>query len=163
MSVPPNIMQAMMNRAPTAGPPGMGAGAPPPSPVQGGIGATSGQPPAAAPLSGPQPKKGLQAAAMTNVHIAVNMLEEALSGFGSESEQGGDILKAISILRKHVAKRDSSDLVPAEILQLARRLPQLGGGTSAQQAIMAQMRKPAPLPGQGPGAGGAQLPTPQAA
>lgn len=102
-------------------------------------GATPAQPPAASPMSGPQEKKGLKAAAQTNVHIAVNMLEEALPAFGSESAEGGKILAALKSLSSLVAKRDSSDLVPAEVLQMVRRLPQMGGGTAAQQAIMKQM------------------------
>lgn len=100
----------------------------------------------AAPLSGPQEKKGLKVAGMTNVHIAVNMLEEALPAFGSESDEGSDILKALSILRKHVGKRDSSDLVPAEVLHMVRRLPQFGGGTDVQKQILQQMRGPQPAP-----------------
>jgi hypothetical protein len=97
-------------------------------------------------MSGPQDKKGLKAAAATNVHIAVNMLEEALPAFGSESSEGGKILAALKSLSSLVSKRDSSDLVPAEILQMVRRMPQMGGGTAAQQAILKQMQQPQPPP-----------------
>jgi hypothetical protein len=106
-----------------------------------------GQAPGAAPMSSPQEKKGVKAAAATNVHIAVNMLEEALPAFGSESAEGGKILAALKSLSSMVAKRDTSDLVPAEILQMVRRMPQMGGGTQVQQQIMKQMQgqgQPAP-------------------
>lgn len=132
-------MQKMMQ----GGSPG-GAGAPAGAPPKPGAeaapgGAPPGQSPAAAPMSKPQDKRGLKAAAQTNIHIAVNMLEEALPAFGSESPEGGKILAALKSLGSMVAKRDSSDLVPAEILQLVKRLPQLGGGTNIQQEIMKQM------------------------
>lgn len=99
-----------------------------------------------APMSGPQDKKGLKAAAATNLHIAVNMLEEALPAFGSESEEGGSILKALNAIRSLVGKRDSSDLVPAELLQMFRRLPQMGGGTTVQQQVQKQMQQKQPAP-----------------
>jgi len=91
-------------------------------------------------MSTPQDKKGLRAAAATNLHIAVNMLEEALPAFGSESPEGQKILKALSTLGGLVGKRDNSDLVPAEVLHMARRLPQMGGGTDVQRAIMKQLQ-----------------------
>ena len=100
-------------------------------------------------MSTPQDKRGVKAVAQTNIHIAVNMLEEALPAFGSESPEGDKILKALKMLGSMVAKKDSSDLVPAEILQMVRRMPQMGGGTSAQQAIMKQLSqaKQQPAPG----------------
>lgn len=117
-----------MTPQPPGGPPGAAAGGEP-----------QPQGPAASPMSKPQDKRGLKAAAQTNVHIAVNMLEEALPAFGSESQEGGKILAALKSLSSMVAKRDASDLVPAEILQLVKRLPQMGGGTNIQQQIMKQM------------------------
>ena len=91
--------------------------------------AWAGRRPAPRRCRAPQDKKGLKAAAATNVHIAVNMLEEALPAFGSESAEGGKILAALKSLSSMVAKRDTSDLqeVPAEILQMVRRMPQMGG------------------------------------
>lgn len=92
-------------------------------------------------MSTPQDKKGLKAAAQVNVHIAVNMLEEALPAFGSESPEGAKILGALKTLSGMIGKRDSSDLVPAEMLHMARRMPQAGGGTDMQRQIMAQMQQ----------------------
>jgi hypothetical protein len=111
-------------------------------------GAPGGGGPAASPMSKPQDKRGLKAAAQTNLHIATNMLEEALPAFGSESPEGGKILSALKILGGLVGKRDTSDLVPAEILQMVKRMPQLGGGTQVQQQIQKLMAqaKPQPVP-----------------
>lgn len=105
-----------------------------------------GGPPRAAPLSQPQNKSGLQAAALTNMHIAVNMLEEALPAFGSESPEGQTILDCLRKLAKHVGKKDTSDLVPAEVMQMVSRLPQMGGGTDVQRKIMQQLQGPQQAP-----------------
>jgi len=140
-----------------------GGGAQPPAapqPPQGGApnmpGAGTNAPkpggPAGAPMSNPQQKEGLKAAAATNVHIAVNMLEEALPAFGSESKEGEAILKALAAVSKLVAKRDSSDLAPAEIRQMVASMPQMGGGTDVQKQILKMMSQPqgAPQPGGAP-------------
>jgi hypothetical protein len=137
MSVPPQLMQQMMAR---------GGGAPggAPQPPGGAPGASAQGPtaPAAAPVSKPQDKKGLKTAAMTNIHIAANMLEEALPAFGSESEEGQKILSALKVIGPLLAKRDSSDLVPAEVLQMVKSLPQMGGGSDVMKQLMQQMQKP---------------------
>jgi hypothetical protein len=78
---------------------------------------------------------------MTNLHIAVTMLEEALPAFGSESEQGAAILSCLSKLSKFVAKKDQSELVPAEVMQMVSSLPQMGGGSQMQQQIMARLKQ----------------------
>lgn len=100
-----------------------------------------GQSPHAAPISMPQEKAGLKEAANTNIHIAVNMLEEALPAFGSESPEGQKIMKALNMLSGMIAKRDSSDLVPAEVQQMVRQLTQVGGGTDIQKQIMQMMQQ----------------------
>src|ERR1700679_753169 len=155
MAVPPEVMQRMMGGGAQGGAAPTPAGASPPGgPEAAGPGGAGGAPPgpspAAAPMSKPQDKRGLKAAAQTNIHIAVNMLEEALPAFGSESPEGAKVIKALNILASMVAKKDTSDLVPAEILQMVRRLPQMGGGTAVQQQIMKQMaqakQQPAPAP-----------------
>ena len=149
------MMQGGGQTPPGAGaqPPGMMPGAGGPDAQEGqGAGATPpGQSPSAAPMSTPQDKRGVKAAAQTNLHIAVNMLEEALPAHGSESKEGSAIIKALNILAPLIAKKDTSDLVPAEILQMVRRLPQMGGGTQVQQQIMKMMQQakqqPAPAAG----------------
>jgi hypothetical protein len=130
--------------APPGGAPPM-PGAPPGAPPGGGN-AQPNQPPNASPMSRPQNKQGLKAAAQTNVHIAINMLEEALPAFGSESKEGKVILEMLKKGSSLMGERDSSDLVPAEILQMVRRLPQMGGGTGVQQQIQKQMQAQQPPP-----------------
>src|ERR1700679_1881381 len=151
MAVPPEVMQRMMGGGAQGGAAPTPAGASPPGRPEaagpgGAGGAPPGQSPAAAPMSKPQDKRGLKAAAQTNIHIAVNMLEEALPAFGSESQEGGKILAALKSLGSLVAKKDTSDLVPAEILQMVKRMPQLGGGTQVQQQIMKMMQQQKPQP-----------------
>lgn len=153
MSVPQELIQKAM----------AGGGAPPPSQMPGAGGpataggaegqpggAPPGQSPAAAPMSSPQDKRGVKTAAHTNVHIAANMLEQALPAFGSESPEGMKVLQALKILGSLIGKKDSSDLVPAEVLQMAKQLPQMGGGTAVQQQIQKMMaqakQQPAPAP-----------------
>jgi hypothetical protein len=139
MSVSPELMTQMMQQR-GAGSAGGASASPPGAGMPPGAGAPQGPgPPAAAPISKPQDKKGLKVAAMTNIHIAANMLEEALPAFGSESQEGQKILSALKVIGPLLAKRDSSDLVPAEILQMVKSLPQMGGGTNVQRQIMQQM------------------------
>lgn len=97
--------------------------------------------PGAAPMASPQPKEGQKEAARVNVHIAMNMLEQALPVFGSESKEGKAILKHLSGLSKDFGKDDASDLVPAEVMQLFKSLPQMGGGTDVQRMLQQQMQQ----------------------
>lgn len=139
MSVPPQVMQQMMaqKQGGAAGAPGQPPGAQPGGmPGQQGV---AGGAPQAAPIAQPQEKSGLKAAAMANVQIAMNMLEEALPAFGTESKEGMKLLDILKGLGKLASKRDSSDLVPAEVLQMVRQLPQMGGGTDVQKMLMQQM------------------------
>jgi hypothetical protein len=141
MSVPPAVLQRMMAQrggaAPATPPPTGGAPGAPGGAIPGG--APGATPPQAAPMAAPQEKAGLKAAAMTNVHIAMNMLEEALPAFGSESKEGQKIMRALTVLGNIAGKRDSGDLVPAQVLQMVRQLPQAGGGTEVQKMLMRQM------------------------
>jgi hypothetical protein len=153
MAVPQAVMQRMMGQGgggPSAGPTAAGA-TPPPGAEAGASGAMGGpgQSPAAAPMSKPQDKRGLKAAAQTNVHMAINLLEEALPRFGSESQEGGKIIAALKTLGTIIAKKDTSDLVPAEIQQLFQQLPQAGGGTQVQQMIRKMMQQQKAQPAQG--------------
>ena len=81
----------------------------------------------------------MKAAAGTNIHIAINMLEEALPAFGAESPEGQKLMKALNILGPMVAKKDNSDLVPAEVRQMVMSMPQMGGGTDVQKMLMQMM------------------------
>ncbi len=112
-----------------------------------------GPKPGGAPMAKPQQKEGRKEAARVNIHIAMNMLEQALPEFGSESEEGKSVIKILGMLANKFGKQDASDLVPAEILQMNRALPQAGGGTEVQRMLQKQM--------QGGGQPQPQLPQPQ--
>ena len=92
-------------------------------------------------MATPQDKDGRKAAALTNVKIAVHMLEEALPIFDSESKEGAKIMSVLKALGPMVAGGDTSDLVPAEVMQMVQNLPQQGGGTDVQRQIMQMMRQ----------------------
>lgn len=72
-----------------------------PQPV--GAGGQPGQPPfGSSPVTQPTPNRGLQAAALSQVALAVRMLEKALPMLGVETEPGKDVMRALPILAKHV-------------------------------------------------------------
>ncbi len=119
--------------------PGGAPGMPPPGPK-----------PGAAPMAKPQEKEGLKEAARVNIHIAMNMLEQSLPVLGSETKEGKSVLKILSMLAKEFGDSDASDLVPAEILQMNKSLPQAGGGTEVQRMLQ-QMQKQGGAPGGQPG------------
>ena len=163
MGVPANLMQQMMKQQ-GGKPPGAPPGAPPPQMGPGSEAART-LPPAAAPFSTPQEKRGQRATAMANVHIALTLLEQAIPDLGSESPEGQMVIKAVQGLTKLAADRDTSDLVPAEIMQMVKQMPQMGGGTPMQQELMRQMaeqRQPKPPQGVPGGAPGGAPPPPGA-
>lgn len=147
MSVPPNLMKQMIAQQ------GAPTGAPTPGPASD---AARTMPPAAAPFATPQEKRGNKATAMANVHIAFTLLQQAIPDLGADTPEGQTIIKAVQSIGKLTTDRDNSDLVPAEIMQMVKQMPQMGGGTPMQQELMRQMaqanqRPPAP-PGGGMGA-----------
>lgn len=136
MSVSPEIMQAN------------GGGKPPPGAPPG---AAPEQPPAAAPMMSPQVPHGAQEDSKVNCLLAQKLLEKALPPFGSGSEEGKAILKAISALAKAFGKQESSteELTPAEKMQMLQGL----AGPGAPP-------KPAGPPGAPPPGAGAAPPQP---
>jgi hypothetical protein len=94
-------------------------------------------PPGAAGMATPQKKAGDEGAARTNIQISMNMLEQALPVFGSESDEGKVILKALTGLANAFGKDKERDLVPAQIMQLLKAEPSLGGG-AMQKAMQPQ-------------------------
>ena len=55
----------------------------------------SSAPPMGAPMSTPEPKMGNREAAMINISMAMDLLEQTLPALGSESEEGQKVLNAI--------------------------------------------------------------------
>ena len=101
-------------------------------------------PPMGSPMSTPEPKLGNKEGALVNIGIVIDMLEQSLPAFGSDSEQGKIVMDTISKLNKMLGgrKAQTNELQQAEIMQLMQTLPQAGGATPEGRA-MAQ----APLPG----------------
>lgn len=145
MSASPEAIQAMLRQGQgQGGAPGAQPAAAPGTPRSG---------PASA-MPQPQEKEGLKEAARVNVHIAMNMLEQALPVFGSETKEGRNILKTLNALAKDFGDSDTSDLHPAEIRQMVGAMPQAGGGSDVQKMLMKSAA--------GGGGGGQPQPQPQA-
>lgn len=108
-------------------------------------------PPSAAPMSTPEPQFGSQESAKVNIGIALDMLEQTLAGFGSESPEGKAVLSAIGSLTKIVGQSPnrSGGLKNAQLLQMMQSLPQGGGGSPELRAMLG-----------GPAGGGAGAPPP---
>lgn len=142
---------AMMQRR--AGGAGAGSGAP--GGMPGGMPGASqgGGGPAASPIPQQQEKAGLKAHAATNLAIAQNMMEQAITAYHPGDKEYKAILKCLNLLEPLASKSDSSDLVPAEVMRMAQGTTQTGGGNEMQQKIMQMMKAQ--------GQPGAQQPAPQ--
>lgn len=88
------------------GAPPVGAGAPPGTPPFG-----------PSPVSLPVPNRGLEAAALARVKVALKILEMAVPALGAETEPGRAVLDAIRSLAKHVPPGSSSPGVETTALQ----------------------------------------------
>ena len=127
-------------------------------------------PPMGAPMMTPEPKMGSREAAIINVGLALDLLEQSLPALGSDSPEGTKVMSAVRsllpMMQGRQAKTDS--LKNAEILQLLQSLPQVGGGTpegramaSAPPIAMPQAGAPPMPPGAGaPPPGGMPMPPP---
>lgn len=147
MSVPADKLMELMRGPKSAGTPAPMPQAPTPM-------TDAETPPIAAPMSTPEPKMGSREAAMINIGMALDLIEQSLPALGSDSEEGKKALDAIRILNGMMGPRKgkTNELQQAEILQMLQSLPQAGGATPEGRAI-AQ----APIPGMPP-AGGAPKP-----
>jgi len=148
MSVPADKLMELM-RGPKS------AGAPSPMPQMPDAPVTDVEtPPMSAPMSTPEPKMGSREAAMINIGMALDLIEQSLPALGSDSEEGRKALDAIRVLNGMMGPRKgkTNELQQAEILQMLQSLPQAGGATPEGRAI-AQ----APIPGMPP-VGGAPTP-----
>ena len=134
--------------------------APPPSP-----------PPMPSPMSTPEPKAGIREAALVNISMALDLIEQSLPALGSETDEGKKALQALGTLTAILGpkKQKASELQSAEILQLLQNLPQAGGGTPGSRAIaggppnLGLMNPPGAPPAGAPPAGmppGGPMPAP---
>ena len=113
-------------------------------------------PPMSSPMSTPEPKMGSKEAAMINLGMAMDLLEQSLPALGSETPEGQKALGAIRTLTGILGarKNKTNELQQSEILQMLQTLPQ-AGGASPEGKAMSQ----APIPGMPP-MGGAPTPPP---
>ena len=165
MAVPQDKLMELM-RNPRSGGGGAPSGISMPSNTPGGMpGATPGgpgamsdaeTPPMASPMSTPEPKMGSKEAAMINLGMAMDLIEQSLPALGSESDEGQKALAAIRSLTGVMGprKNKTNELQQSEILQMLQTLPQ-AGGASPEGKAMSQ----APIPGM-PLQGGAPTPPP---
>ena len=106
-------------------------------------------PPMAAPMSTPEPKTGSREAALINIGIAMDLIEQSIAAIGSDSAEGQKILSALKSLTSVIGERKNSvkELQQSEILQMLQALPQAGGATPESKAL-AQAPQ---IPGMGAG------------
>ena len=99
----------------------------------------SSAPPMASPMSTPEPKMGNREAAMINISMAMDLLEQSLPALGSESPEGQKVLGAIRGMTSIIGakKAKTNELQPAEIMQMLQTLPQAGGATAEGKAMQA--------------------------
>ena len=154
MGVPSDqLMQMIKSQRDGATP----AGIPPAPEGVTGMSDTSA-PPMASPMSTPEPKMGNREAAMINLAMAMDLLEQVLPAFGSESAEGQKVLGAIRTLTGLIGakKAKTNELQPTEIMQMLQTLPQAGGATAEGKAMHSAPQIPgmsAPTPPPPPGGG----------
>ena len=153
MAVPTDKLMELMRGSRSAAAP---APVPEPDAMPAGAISDAETPPMASPMSTPEPKMGSKEAAMINVGMAMDLLEQSLPALGSESEEGQKALAAIRTLTGLMGprKNKTNELQQSEILQMLQTLPQAGGATPEGTAMQA-----APIPGMPP-PGGAPTPPP---
>ena len=151
MSVPSDKLMELMR-----GPRSANAPAPMPTPQAGNM-SDAETPPMSSPMSTPEPKMGSKEAAMINLGMAMDLLEQSLPALGSETEEGQKALGAIRTLTGILGPRKfkTNELQQSEILQMLQTLPQAGGATPEGKAM-----SQAPIPGMPPQGGGMPPPPP---
>lgn len=141
MSVPADKLMELMRGQRSAG-----AALPAPETPAPGMSGADVEP-MASPMSTPEPKMGSKEAAMINIGMAMDLIEQALPAIGSESDEGQKAIAAIRALTGLVGPRKGkvNELQQSEILQMLQSLPQAGGATPEGRALAA-----APIPGMAP-------------
>lgn len=104
-----------------------------PDPGEGG----TATPPMAGPMSTPEPKMGSREAALINVGMAMDLIEQSLPAIGTETPDGQKMVAALRSLTGAMGPRRQKvgELQNAEILQLLQNLPQAGGATPEMKAM----------------------------
>jgi len=124
MSVPPEMMRALM------------AGGQQPQPPQpGGV----NQGPPGAPVTQPQVPAGNRMAAISRVGIAMKLLEQVIPEIGVDTDEGQAVMKALAGLSKIAGKSSDQALAPAELAMLNRAV--MGGQQSGPPGMQEMMMK----------------------
>lgn len=134
-----------------------------PDPSQGGPAggpsdsAPGGPPIGNSPATQPVANRGMQAAALAKLAVAVHLLESLLPEIGAGSEAGQAVLKALNSLSKHIPDGSISPGVEQSsmqnlILKARQQAPQIAAMRAGQPAGAG-----GPPP---PGAGGGAMPPP---
>jgi hypothetical protein len=91
----------------------------------------------ASPMSTPEPKMGSREAALINVGMAMDLIEQSLPAIGSETGEGQKLVAALRSQTGAMGPRRQKvgELQNAEILQLLQNLPQAGGATPEMKAM----------------------------
>lgn len=128
----PDMMELLKSQRDKATPGGV-----PPTPETATAMSDTSAPPSAAPMSTPEPKMGNREGALVNVGMAMDLLEQSLPAFGSESDEGRKILAAIRTMTDILGPRKAKtgELQQSEILQMLQTLPQAGGATPEGKAM----------------------------
>ena len=166
MGVPSDqLMKMIQSQKDAATPGGL-----PPAADSGQTMSDASAPPMSSPMSTPEPKMGNREAAMINISMAMDLLEQSLPALGSESVEGQKVLAAIRGMSAIIGpkKAKTNELQPAEIMHMLQTLPQAGGATPEGKAMSQAPAIPGmssggmPPPPMGGGApGGMPSPTPQ--
>ena len=82
-----------------------------------GVPMTATSPPLSAPMATPEPKDGKKEAALVNVSMALDLIEQSLPAIGSETPEGQSLMAALSKLSSVLGpkKQKTNELQSAEI------------------------------------------------
>lgn len=128
------------------------------APIAPGADSEPPQTPMPSPMMTPEPKTGQREAALINVSMALDLIEQSLPAVGSTTPEGRKLLQVLGSLTSILGakKQKAQDLQSAEILQLLQNLPQAGGGSMGAREMAAagpnlgmMSQPPAPPPGGG--------------
>ena len=103
-------------------------------------GAQPGQPPiGSSPATQPVPNRGLEAAGVAKLGVAVRLLEQIVPLVGAGSDAGRDVLQALTKLSKHVQSGSNASVEQqalAEQMMKARQMaPQIAAMRAAQPSM----------------------------
>ena len=122
-----------------------------PSPSDAATMSDSSTAPMGAPMSTPEPKLGNREGALVSLGMALDLIEQALPGLGSESPEGQKAMQALKAISGVLGPRKgkTNELQQSEILQMLQTLPQAGGGTPESRSLASAPPVPnmPPIPG----------------